>query len=70
MNNWIIEIAKKIIKSMLAEYELGLMYEKKILKSCQRYQNASQMEEIGDLSKTMMTNKYEDMIAKTPKNNV
>jgi hypothetical protein len=25
------------------------------------------MEEIGDLSKTMMTNKYEDMIAKTPK---
>jgi hypothetical protein len=38
------------------------MKSKKILKAAKRYQNASQMEEIGDLSKTMMTNKYEDMI--------
>jgi hypothetical protein len=37
------------------------MKSKKILKAAKRYQNASQME-IGDLSKTMMTNKYEDMI--------
>jgi hypothetical protein len=62
------EIAnKKLSKSMLAEYELGLMYEKQedFKKAAKRYQ-ASQMEEIGDLSKTMMTNKYEDMIAKTP----
>lgn len=64
------EIANKNYpKSMLAEYELGLMYEKQedFKKAAKRYQNASQMEEIGDLSKTMMTNKYEDMIAKTPK---
>jgi hypothetical protein len=52
------EIANKIIKIMLAEYELGLMYEKQEdFKAAKRYQNASQMEEIGDLSKTMMTNK-------------
>ncbi len=64
------EIANKNYpKSMLAEYELGLMYEKQedFKKAAKRYQNASQMEEIGDLSKTMMTNKYEDMIAKIPK---
>ena len=64
------EIANKNYpKSMLAEYELGLMYEKQedFKKAAKRYQNASQMEAIGDLSKTMMTNKYEDMIAKTPK---
>ncbi len=64
------EIANKNYpKSMLAEYELGLMYEKQedFKKAAKRYQNASQMEEIGDLSKTMMANKYEDMIAKTPK---
>jgi hypothetical protein len=56
---------------MLAEYELGLMYEKQedFKKSCKHYQNAPQMEEIGDLSKTMMTNKYE-YDCKTPKNNV
>ena len=64
------EIANKNYpKSMLAEYELGLMYEKleDFKKAAKRYQNASQLEEIGDLSKTMMTNKYEDMMAKTLK---
>jgi hypothetical protein len=53
---------------MLAEYELGLMYEKQedfkklpnAIKMPRRWRNR-------DLSKTMMTNKYEDMIAKTPK---
>jgi hypothetical protein len=68
--NWINwpKLPTKIIK-VNAQYELGLMYEKQedFKKAAKRYQNASQMEEIGDLSKTMMTNKYEDMIAKTPK---
>jgi hypothetical protein len=46
------------------------MKSKKILKSCQTLSKCLADGEIGDLSKTMMTNKYEDMIAKTPKNNV
>jgi TPR repeat protein len=43
------EIANKNYpKSMLAEYELGLMYEKQedFKKAAKRYQNASQMEEM------------------------
>lgn len=57
-------------KSMLAEYELGLMYEKKedYKKAMKRYQNASQLQEIGALSKSMMLEKYEVMQSKiTPK---
>ncbi|MGL2992775.1 alpha/beta hydrolase [Flavobacterium sp. TSSA_36] len=57
---------KNYPKSMLAEYELGLMYEKKeeYKKAMKRYQNASQMQEIGALNKTMMLEKYELMLSK------
>lgn len=64
------EIANKNYpKSMLGEYELALMYEKleDFKKAAKRYQNASQMEEIGDLTKKMMGEKYEDMTAQIPK---
>lgn len=56
-------------KAMLGEYELGLMYEKigDSKRAAKRYQNASQMEEIGDLTKNMMMEKYEDMQSLTPK---
>jgi hypothetical protein len=56
-------------KAMLGEYELGLMYEKigDSKRAAKRYQNASQMEEIGDLTKSMMMQKYEDMQSLTPK---
>lgn len=51
---------------MLAEYELGLMYEKQedYKKAMKRYQNASQMQEIGALTKTMMLEKYDLMLSK------
>ncbi|WP_413999854.1 alpha/beta hydrolase [Flavobacterium sp. W1B] len=58
------EIAdKNYPKSMLASYELGLMYEKMDdpKRAAAKYQHASQLEEIGDLTKDMMFNKYEDM---------
>lgn len=64
------EIAtKNYPKSMLAEYELGLMYEKMgdAKKAAKRYQNAMQLEEIGDLTKDMMSNKYDDMRTLTTK---
>nr|WP_315205365.1 alpha/beta hydrolase-fold protein [uncultured Flavobacterium sp.] len=64
------EIANKNYpKSMLADYELGLMYEKMgdLKKAAKRYQSASQLEEIGDLTKNMMMEKYDDMISQTPK---
>lgn len=53
-------------KSMLSEYELGLMYEKKedFKKAMKRYQNASQMQEIGALTKNMMLEKYDLMLSK------
>ena len=56
-------------KSMLSDYELGLMYEKlgEPKKAAKYYQTASQQEEIGDLTKTMMLEKYEDMITQIPK---
>jgi predicted alpha/beta superfamily hydrolase len=63
-------IAKKNYpKSMLAEYELGLMYEKSgdAKKAAKSYQTASQMEEIGNLTKDMMINKYDDMKSLTLK---
>lgn len=64
------EIAdKNYPKSMLASYELGLMYEKMDdpKRAASKYQHASQLEEIGDLTKDMMLNKYEDMKSLTPK---
>lgn len=64
------EIAdKNYPKSMLASYELGLMYEKMgdSKRAASKYQHASQLEEIGDLTKDMMLNKYEDMKSLTLK---
>ncbi len=54
---------KNYPKSMLASYELGLMYEKKgdYKRAANKYQQASQLEEIGDLNRDMMYNKYDDM---------
>lgn len=53
-------------KSMLADYELGLMYEKQedYKKAMKRYQIASQMQEIGALTQTMMLEKYDLMQSK------
>ena len=64
------EIARKNYpKSMLADYELGLMYEKNgdSKKAAKAYQKASQFEEIGDLSKDMMLEKFDEMQSLTPK---
>ena len=60
---------KNYPKSMLADYELALMYEKMgdPKKAAKRYQSASQLEEIGELTKSMMMDKYDDMISQTPK---
>jgi hypothetical protein len=53
---------------MLASYELGLMYEKMgDAKAASKYQRASQLEEIGYLTKEMMYNKYDDMKSLTIK---
>jgi len=48
---------------------LGLMYEKTgdAKKAANKYQRASQLEEIGDLTKEMMYNKYDDMKSLTVK---
>lgn len=61
--------SKNYPKSMLADYELGLMYEKTgdSKKAAAKYQRASQLEEIGDLTKEMMYNKYDDMKSLTVK---
>ena len=64
------EIAdKNYPKSMLASYELGLMYEKRgdAKKAASKYLRASQLDEIGDLTKEMMYNKYDDMKSQTIK---
>ncbi|MBC5837424.1 alpha/beta hydrolase [Flavobacterium muglaense] len=60
---------KNYPKSMLASYQLGLMYEKKgdAKRAAQKYQRASQLEEIGDLTKDMMFEKYDDMKSLTQK---
>ena len=64
------QLAKKYYpKSMLADYEMGQMYEKmdensKALKS---YMAAYQREEIGDLTKDMLLDKMEELKAKLPK---
>jgi len=58
-------------KAMLGEYELGLMYEKMgdPKRASKKYQNASQMEPIGDLNKDLMYDKIDEMntLAKKPK---
>ncbi|MEO8252905.1 MAG: alpha/beta hydrolase-fold protein [Flavobacterium sp.] len=61
--------SKNYPKSMLSDYELGLMYEKKgdAKKAAQKFQRASQLEEIGNLTKEMMYNKYDDMKSLTVK---
>jgi hypothetical protein len=64
------EIANKNYpKSMLGDYELGLMYEKMgdPKKAAKRYQSASQLEEIGNLTKDSMMEKYDIMISQIPK---
>lgn len=64
------DIAKKNYpKSMLADYQLGLMYEKTgdTKKAAKSYQSASQLEEIGNLTKDMMYQKYDAMKSLTPK---
>lgn len=64
------DIARKNYpKSMLADYEMGLMYEKlgDSKKAAKSYQNASQLEEIGSLTADMMYQKYDDMKNLTPK---
>jgi Tfp pilus assembly protein PilF len=55
--------------SMLASYELGLMYEKMgdAKKAAKKYQRASQLDEIGDLTTKMMFEKYDDMVNLTQK---
>lgn len=65
------DLAKKNYpKSMLADYEMGLMYEKlgDPKKAAKSYQLASQLEEIGDLTKTMMLDKFDDMKSELKKN--
>ena len=64
------EIAdKNYPKSMLASYQLGLMYEKTgdAKKAANKYQQASQLEEIGNLTKDMMFDKYDSMKSLTQK---
>lgn len=64
------DIAKKNYpKSMLADYELGLMYEKMgdASKAAKSYQKAAQLSEIGDLTKDMMYEKFDEMQSKTKK---
>ena len=64
------DIARKNYpKSMLADYELALMYEKTgdYAKAGKAYQKATQSDEIGDLTKEMMMEKYEEMQKTTKK---
>lgn len=60
---------KNYPKSMLADYELGLMYEKlgEFKKAAKAYHKASQFNSIGDLNKDMMLNKFDDMQSLNPK---
>ena len=50
-------------KAMLGEYLMGFMYEKRsdFKRAFKRYENASQMEPIDNLTKDMMYNKMEEM---------
>ena len=64
------ELARKNYpKSMLADYELGLMYEKlgDSKKAAKSYQKATQLDDIGDLNKDLMFEKLDEMQSLTPK---
>ena len=64
------DLAKKAYpKSMLADYELGLMFEKMgdSKKAAKAYQKAAQFDEIGDLTKDMMFEKLDEMQSLIPK---
>ena len=54
---------------MLADYQLGLMFEKlgDTKKAAKAYQKASQMDEIGDLTKDFLLEKFDEMQSLTPK---
>lgn len=60
---------KNYPKSMLANYELGLMYEKMgdSKRAAKYYQRAGQQEAIGDLTVNMMFEKFEEMQNLTPR---
>ncbi|MGV9004744.1 alpha/beta hydrolase-fold protein [Flavobacterium sp.] len=60
---------KNYPKSMLADYHMGMMYEKKgdYAKAAKTYLKGFQREEIGDLTKDMMFEKSEDMKRLAPK---
>lgn len=60
---------KNYPKSMLSDYELGLMFEKTgdSKKAAKQYQKASQLDEIGELTKDMMFQKFDDMQSLTLK---
>lgn len=64
------EIAQKSYpKSMLGDYELALMYEHlgDVKRAAKSYQNAAQLEEIGDLTKEIMFEKFDEMQSKIKK---
>jgi len=64
------ELARKNYpKSMLADYELGLMYEKlgDSKKAAKSYQKATQLDEIGDLTNDMMIENFDEMQSLTPR---
>ncbi|RZJ73309.1 alpha/beta hydrolase-fold protein [Flavobacterium sp.] len=54
---------KNYPKTMLADYEMGMMYEKKgdNARAIKSYMRAYQMEEVGDLTKDMMINKADEL---------
>ncbi|HEY6142466.1 MAG TPA: alpha/beta hydrolase-fold protein [Flavobacterium sp.] len=58
---------KNYPKSMLANYELGLMYEKMDdpKRAAKAYQKATQMEPIGDLTLELMSSKFDEMQTKS-----
>ena len=60
---------KNYPKSMLADYELGQMYEKKgdIPRAVKSYLSAFQREEIGDLTKDMMIERADELKKSLPK---
>lgn len=60
---------KNYPKSMLSDYELGLMFEKRgdTKRAAKAYQKASQMEEIGDLTKDFIMGKFDEMQRLTQK---
>jgi tetratricopeptide (TPR) repeat protein len=61
------DLAKKMYpKSMLAEYHMGMMYENTgdNKKAAKAYQNAFQLNEIGNLTKDMMLKKADQLRTK------